>query len=478
MRELRPSRATRRLRVVVMLAVLAGCGSTGTTARPTTVSAATTRASTSGSVSTESAGTVTAPATTASVPEADGLPPATASAIGAPVGAAASKTIGAAGGTVSTDDGRFTVTIPPGALTADTAVSIQPTENTAPEGLGVSYRLAPEGQVFGQPVQLALVYSDADVEGSAPEALGIAFQDAQGLWEWQSNVAVDAAAHRLTVETKHFSTWAGIPGLQLRPRAAKVKLKGQVTLYPSICTRVTGPLVVAGTCVTAPGSAGRPGTLVASSWAVNGAPRGTTGFGTVEGNSGAGVYTAPAKKPSAGKPVVAVSAQAVSASGKTVLLVSNLTIIGNGYKVSGSLVLTDTGLACGGTVTAKMTDAVDFSITSGDDGTLKVTDIKNTKTTATAPKVPVVAVAVVLVVPPELLDVTSGTVTATNTLVTVSLSGTSTVGSCTFGGQITGPPETLDAYAGTSFDPSKFVDGTQPGLPDRAQPWVWTITEQ
>ena len=381
---------------------------------------------------------------------------------------------------MATDDGRFSVSIPPGALSADTPISIQPTENTAPEGLGASYHLTPDGQVFQQPVQLSLVYTDDEVDGSAPEALGIAFQDDKGMWEWQPRVTVDPAAHRLGVATTHFSTWAGIPGLQLRPRKASVKLNKQVTLFTAVCTRPAGTVVFAGECVSAPHSEGRPGTLIASSWAVNGAPRGTTAFGLVEGTSGSGVYTAPSKKPA--KPIVAVSAQAVSASGTTVLLASNVTIIGGGYRVKGTVKVTDSPVMCPGAITPSISDTVEFSVKPGDDGTLKVVDIKNTKSVAEAPKLPVAVpnVSVSYVSAPELFDATSGGVAATNELVTISLTGTTTIGTCKFTGtgSTTPPGAPFEASAGTSFEVAGFVDGLQKGKPDASLPWDWTITEE
>jgi hypothetical protein len=450
-----------------LLLLLSACGSSGAKAAPTTP--VTTSPPVAGSTT-----------STTAMPPPDDLPPATPTAVGAPKGSPTIKSIGPAGGIVATEDGRFSVTVPPGALSADTSISIQPTENTAPEGLGASYHLMPDGQVFQQPVQLSLVYTDDEVDGSAPEALGIAFQDDKGMWEWQPSVTVDPAAHRLGVATTHFSTWSGIPGLQLRPKKASVKLNKQVTLYPAVCTRPAGTVVFAGECVTAPHSAGRPGTLIAGSWAVNGAPRGTTAFGLVAGDSGSGVYTAPSKKPA--RPTVAVSAQAVSASGKTVLLVSNVTIIGGGYRVKGTVKATDSPVMCPGAITPSISDTVEFSVTPGDDGTLKVVDIKNTASIVEPPKLPVEVpgLSVSYVSAPELFDATSGGVAATNEQVTISLTGTATIGTCKFSGVgVTIPPGApIAASAGTSFEVAGFVNGQQKGKPDPNLPWDWTITEE
>ena len=56
---------------------------------------------------------------------------ATATAVGSATGSASSATIGAAGGSLSAPDGRLALTIPAGALAADTVISIQPYTNLA-----------------------------------------------------------------------------------------------------------------------------------------------------------------------------------------------------------------------------------------------------------------------------------------------------------------------------------------------------------
>lgn len=71
--------------------------------------------------------------------------PPSPAAVGTATGAPASKTIGAEGGSLSSTDGRITVTIPAGALANDTQIAIQPISNTASGGLGAAYRLSPAG---------------------------------------------------------------------------------------------------------------------------------------------------------------------------------------------------------------------------------------------------------------------------------------------------------------------------------------------
>jgi hypothetical protein len=85
-----------------------------------------------------------------------------------------------------------------------------------------AYRLSPVGQTFTQPVQLSFAYADIDLQGTAPEALGIAFQDGRGLWAWQPAVALDTTAKRLSVMTTHFTDWSNVEALPLRPASTTV----------------------------------------------------------------------------------------------------------------------------------------------------------------------------------------------------------------------------------------------------------------
>src|SRR6266542_5019916 len=79
---------------------------------------------------------------------------------GTPTGEVSGASIGTSGGTLTSTDGNITVAIPAGALTATTAVSIQPITNEAPLGLGFGYRLLPEGTTFSKPVTITFHYND------------------------------------------------------------------------------------------------------------------------------------------------------------------------------------------------------------------------------------------------------------------------------------------------------------------------------
>ncbi len=117
----------------------------------------------------------------------DGPPDVTA--VGAPAGNLVSKTIGAAGGIITSTDGRVDLIIPAGALSGDVAISIQPITNECPGGIGLAYDLQPNGTKFLTPATLILHYTDDDVNGTDPLLVNLAFQDS--LDQWEVNVVKD-----------------------------------------------------------------------------------------------------------------------------------------------------------------------------------------------------------------------------------------------------------------------------------------------
>ena len=163
-----------------------------------------------------------APATPASAP------------LGAPVGSAATATIGLGGGELRSTDGRVSIEVPPGAVFGDTPFAVQPYDNTEPGGIGPIYVLSPEGQTFAQPVTLAWHLSDADLAGHPIDAVSIASRDADGNWMPQPGVERDPAAKIVRVTTVHLSSWdAYLPDLKITPDHAEVRVKKSIALKVS-----------------------------------------------------------------------------------------------------------------------------------------------------------------------------------------------------------------------------------------------------
>ncbi len=97
--------------------------------------------------------------------------------IGTPTGDKVSQSIGPEGGVVRTADGNVSLTVPAGALSQTTTISLQPIENKAFLGLGAAYEFSPDGLKFAKPAQLVVKYAAGSLDGTSPEAIGIAFQD-------------------------------------------------------------------------------------------------------------------------------------------------------------------------------------------------------------------------------------------------------------------------------------------------------------
>ncbi len=114
------------------------------------------------------------------------------------------------GGSLTSRDKLVTLTLPPGAVSGPTEISIQEITNLAPGGVGSAYLLGPEGTTFPTPVQIAM---KASLATTSLDGLTIAFQEkGQGYWIRLMDVARDAAAETLTASTTHFSGWSIVAG--------------------------------------------------------------------------------------------------------------------------------------------------------------------------------------------------------------------------------------------------------------------------
>ena len=92
--------------------------------------------------------------------------------IASPVGNPISKGIGPAGGTISSADGRITLTVPKDAVSESVQFSIQPISNTAQDGIGHAYRLEPGGRAFVAPLSISSPTFESIGPGSGAPKLG------------------------------------------------------------------------------------------------------------------------------------------------------------------------------------------------------------------------------------------------------------------------------------------------------------------
>jgi hypothetical protein len=147
-------------------------------------------------------------------------------AIGTPIGTPVTKTIGAAGGTIISADGRAELNIPAGALTSDLAISIQPITNECPNGVGVAYDFLPNGTKFLIPATLTFHYSDDDIDGTDPYLINMAFQDSLNKWQVDILKDVDTVGKTIIFDISHFSHRAFDAGVKVKPAIQLTSLKG------------------------------------------------------------------------------------------------------------------------------------------------------------------------------------------------------------------------------------------------------------
>lgn len=143
---------------------------------------------------------------------------------------ASQQTISANGGTIESSDGRLKLTIPAGAVAAGQTFSIQSISNTNPLAVGPAYRLQPHGVTFAKPITIAFEYTDEEIRNTIPEALGIAYQDDQNIWQAQGGAVLDKAAQTVKVTTTHFSDWSLFESIYMTTSATVVPVNGTAQL--------------------------------------------------------------------------------------------------------------------------------------------------------------------------------------------------------------------------------------------------------
>ena len=148
--------------------------------------------------------------------------------VGTPNGEAESFEVGADGGTFRSADGNVEIIIPEGAISSTTIIGIQSLENTAPNGIGNSYRLSPHGLSFAVPVTVSFYYDQEMI--SFFDGLAIAYQENDNVWYWPGNLTRNAITRKVSVQTFHFSDWSLFETMHLIPRDTTVLPGDEVQL--------------------------------------------------------------------------------------------------------------------------------------------------------------------------------------------------------------------------------------------------------
>jgi hypothetical protein len=256
---------------------------------------------------------------------------ATPTAVGTPVGALTSKTIGNSGGSLVSADGNAELIFPAGALSNNTDISIQAITNNAPNGVANAYRFLPEGITFLQPVTLKFHYTADDLAATLGDLMGIAFQDSTGVWNRVNNLTNDTVNKIISAPIRHFTDWTPFDMLFINPPTGTLKVGQSMTLRVDIVESDDDELRQLGQDI----DVSAPITIPTSTkfvWSANGVTNGNSTYGTLTASSQLGAsYKAPSKVPSPNP--VAVSATVdvkFKYDGKTfnkISLVSYITII-------------------------------------------------------------------------------------------------------------------------------------------------------
>jgi len=267
---------------------------------------------------------------------------------GTSTGAQTTAMIGAAGGSLSSGDGAFTLAVPPGALASDVLIGLEPITNTAGLGVGTAYRLTPEGTKFSKPATVTFSFTAEDVAGAGNDALSVGYQSADGYWHMMAKSSVDGGAMTVSTTTTHFSDWGKVLGWQIQPPSPTVQPNGQVMLELIYCGPETFDDPEGGDSLSGLvpncGLRDLPPLVVVNGWEVNGGA-GSSASGTVSADPDApafATYTAPSSIPAQNPVAVSVNFSPTSKPGTTKqLAVSNIQVLGGG--LSGTASWTATG---------------------------------------------------------------------------------------------------------------------------------------
>lgn len=253
-------------------------------------------------------------------------------AVGQPVGAATTQTIGPAGGALTSSDGKLTLNFPAGALAKETPVSIQPIENKAFGGVGAAYRLLPADATYQKAATATWQYTDADVNGSTPDALGMAAQQANGVWLGRA-LKADKTKKQVTASITRPRDIAYFEQFFLRPSQPQVLPNEPVEFQAYYLKNFSGNPDENWFTLSQPEPTG-----LAYDWMVNGVPanrhqNAELGQVSLHDDSRMLLYRAPQKSP--GSPI-AISTRIVTASKVQLTLVSNVSVYsGNSCTVDG-----------------------------------------------------------------------------------------------------------------------------------------------
>jgi len=252
-----------------------------------------------------------------------------ATAVGVPTGKATTKSIGPAGGSLASSDGRITIDVPPKAVSSPLDFSIQPITNLAQGGMGSAYRLQPDGLKFATPIKVSFNFGAPDLKAFIPEGLAVAYQDPKGVWQAFDSVDLDRERKTLTVSTTHFTDYS-IWTVRLSPENATLHVRETLEIQLIACLENDSWI---SRLRTGWGIQNCDSLIKATDthWSVD--------IGTITPTgSGSAVYQAPAVKPSKLVATVSFVYKLPGSTEKTAkdVRTCEIEIVGGGYRASGN----------------------------------------------------------------------------------------------------------------------------------------------
>jgi hypothetical protein len=151
--------------------------------------------------------------------------------------------VGPSGGTVTSADGNVVLVFPPGALSENLGIAIQPaTAFPADPAVvnGTVYHLEPDGAQFAQPVQLTIKYAPTALPPGVEESLLKLYKAVGGAWQEIAGSTANPASKTVTGLITSFS----IPGIQWqatpRPALTSLSPSSETTGMPDVTLRIEG----------------------------------------------------------------------------------------------------------------------------------------------------------------------------------------------------------------------------------------------
>ncbi|HUP12904.1 MAG TPA: hypothetical protein VM187_11840, partial [Niastella sp.] len=141
-------------------------------------------------------------------------------------------------------------------------------------------------------------YTENEIKNTIPEAMGIAYQDAKGVWQAQGSFTTDLANRKVKVATTHFSDWSLFESFFLTSSAASLPVNGTADLEVFTTEDILEPLT--------PGKEVPMGkkismaTTYIKEWKL-------AGTGNLQPNGAKAIYKAPATVPAANPVAISVS---------------------------------------------------------------------------------------------------------------------------------------------------------------------------